>query len=85
MKEISSENLLLHSDVADYQTELRDLRKETRKLRMKCYELGEEKKQNEAEIRDLRRFVELLKSNQAAGDIHSQLCLYSDNLSNFIS
>jgi len=67
MKAISSENLLLHSDVADYQAELRDLRNETRDLRMRCYELNEEKRQNEAEIRDLRRFVDMLKSNQAAG------------------
>ena len=68
MKEISSENLLLHSDVADFQAELKDLRNETRELRMKCYELKEAKRQDEAEIRDLRRFVEMLKANQATGE-----------------
>ena len=67
MQEISTQNLLLHSDLADFQAELRDLRDETRELRMRCYDLTEENRQSDAEVRDLRRYVELLKSNSVAG------------------
>ena len=67
MNEISAENLLLQSDVADYQAELSDLRNEAKQLRSKCYELTEENRQCQAEIRDLRRYIELLKANKSGG------------------
>ena len=67
MNEISTENLILQSDAADFQAELADLRSEAKHLRSKCYELTEDNRQCKAEIRDLRRYIELLKANKTGG------------------
>nr|XP_026692823.1 uncharacterized protein LOC100175371 isoform X2 [Ciona intestinalis] len=72
MHEISAENLLLQSDVADYQAELTELRTEAKELRNKCYELSEENRQHKAEVRDLRRYIDLLKANKT-GDTRQDL------------
>ena len=76
MQEISAENLLLQSDLADYQAELSELRLETKQLRSRCHQLAENNHQNQAEIRDLRRYIELLKANKGGGGIIKQSYLY---------
>ncbi|CAK8672077.1 unnamed protein product [Clavelina lepadiformis] len=72
MHELSTENLLLQSDAADYQAELNNLRLESKDLRGKVYELEEEKRQLQSEVYDLRRFIELLKANKT-GDSRQDL------------
>ena len=67
LQEVSAENLLLQSNAADHLAEIRDLRFESRELRSRCYDLSEENRQCEAEIRDLRRYIELLKANKPEG------------------
>lgn len=69
MHEISAENLLLQSDLADYQAELCELRMETKELRSRCYQLAEDNHQGHAEIRDLRRYIDLLKLNKEGGTL----------------
>lgn len=67
MHEISAENLLLQSDVADYHAELTELRGEAKDLRAKCYELIEDNRICKAEVRDLRRYIDLQKANKSGG------------------
>ena len=67
MHEISAENLLLQSDVADYHGELTELRTEAKELRAKCYELIEDNRLSKAEVRDLRRYIDLQKANKSGG------------------
>lgn len=72
MHEISAENLLLQSDVADYHAELTELRGEAKDLRAKCYELIEDNRICKAEVRDLRRYIDLQKANKS-GDTRQDL------------
>jgi len=72
MHEISAENLLLQSDVADYHAELSELRAEAKELRAKCYELIEDNRIYKAEVRDLRRYIDLQKANKS-GDTRQDL------------
>merc|ERR1719427_2611426 len=72
MHAISSENLLLQSDVADYHAELVELRNEAKELRAKCHELVEDNRINKQEVRDLRRYIDLQKANKN-GDTQQDL------------
>jgi len=72
MHAISSENLLLQSDVADYHAELVELRNEAKELRLKCHDLIEDNRICKQEVRDLRRYIDLQKANKN-GDTQQDL------------
>merc|ERR1719489_716518 len=72
MHAISSENLLLQSDVADYHAELVELRNEAKELRLKCHDLMEDNRICKSEVRDLRRYIDLQKANKN-GDTQQDL------------